>query len=850
MISKRVKMSIGIAVCLGLVFSVLACAFPISSSAEVTQNTMVSGNKRFLTTQDGEPFFYLADTAWELFHRSNKGDADTYLTNRATKGFNTIQAVLLAEMDGLNTANAYGYKPLTNNNPETPAVVAGADNDYWDHCDYIVNKADELGLYLALLPTWGDKVDLLWGVGPVVFTSEARAYSYGRFVGDRYKTQKNIIWTLGGDRGPNAEWVWNAMAEGIADGTNGVNSRDGYADYSTTTMTYHAMGGRSSSESFQNSAWLDFNSYQSGHGATNLNSIYSFAQSDYTKIPTKPVINTEPNYENHPINWNPSNGYFNDYDVRKSFYWSVFAGGAGYTYGCQSIWQMYAPGRSPVSSPKDYWYNELNLPGAAQAGIGKNLMLSRPYFSRVPDNSMIAGTGSGGDYITATRDSGGNYAFIYFPKETISKTIYTTNLAGGTINAWWYSPRDGKCYDQNGNQTTAPFSTFPKQNMTFDPPGANASLDWILVLDNAAMDYLTPGTGVAVNPTTKEGETTPTTTTTIGQNGFVKGINCNGGSVTIEGNAWQSYPSAINSGFSDGGASAGFDAEAWSPAPPDSEYQDMLNSVLYKGGADLKVSQSLSNGTYQVYLWAVENYTSNFRKYDVVMEGVTKAVGVGEMALGTWTKYGPYTVTITDGLLNIDLVRIKGDPLLCGLSIYATDRMTASTTTPTTPAPPQTTSTITTQSTTSVVTTTATPYTNPYLTGNGYLWGLDHRNNTVSGFTSSFGAQPSVSFMITDTGGKTITSARIGTGAMVKLSVNGSLTEQFTVILYGDTDGDGLITVIDLLKMKKHVLSLKSLTGSGLLAGNADRCPDGTVDVIDILATKKHLLKIKSIHQS
>ena len=80
----------------------------------------VSDNRRFLVTADGAPFFYLGDTAWELFHRLNREDATLYLENRATKGFNVIQAAVLAELEGLTTPNPYGALPLHALDPERP----------------------------------------------------------------------------------------------------------------------------------------------------------------------------------------------------------------------------------------------------------------------------------------------------------------------------------------------------------------------------------------------------------------------------------------------------------------------------------------------------------------------------------------------------------------------------------------------------------------------------------------------------------------------------------------------------------------------------------------------------------
>jgi hypothetical protein len=111
----------------------------------------VSENKRFLVTADGKPFFYLADTAWELFHRLDREQATKYLKARAAQGFNVVQAVALAEFDGLTEPNPYGHKPLTDNDPTKP------NEKYFEHVDWVINKASESGLYTVLLPTWGDK---------------------------------------------------------------------------------------------------------------------------------------------------------------------------------------------------------------------------------------------------------------------------------------------------------------------------------------------------------------------------------------------------------------------------------------------------------------------------------------------------------------------------------------------------------------------------------------------------------------------------------------------------------------------------------------------------------------------
>ena len=135
------------------------------------QTLKVSDNKRFLVHEDGKPFFFLGDTAWELFHRLDDKEAEHYLSTRARQGYNVIQAVGLAEFGGLTAPNANGDLPLHNNDPAKP------NDAYFKHVDRLTKMANDKGLYMAMLPTWGDKVNKKWGIGPEIFTPEnARAY--------------------------------------------------------------------------------------------------------------------------------------------------------------------------------------------------------------------------------------------------------------------------------------------------------------------------------------------------------------------------------------------------------------------------------------------------------------------------------------------------------------------------------------------------------------------------------------------------------------------------------------------------------------------------------------------------
>jgi uncharacterized protein DUF4038 len=185
----------------------------------------VSKNCHFLVTESGQPFFWLGDTAWELFHRLNPGEAEYYLDVRRSQGFNVIQAVILAETDGLHTPNVNGHLPLNGDDPTRP------NEEYFRYVDEIIHLAASMELYIGLLPTWGDKVHTkLWGIGPLIFNTE-NAYVYGRFLGTRYRNDSNILWILGGDRPADGyEDLWDAMACGIIDGL-------GYRPFSHTTRS-------------------------------------------------------------------------------------------------------------------------------------------------------------------------------------------------------------------------------------------------------------------------------------------------------------------------------------------------------------------------------------------------------------------------------------------------------------------------------------------------------------------------------------------------------------------------------------------------------------------------------------
>ena len=237
-------------------------------SEEPMAKLRVHSNQHLLADEMGSPFFWLGDTAWEMIHRLDRDQVVRYLDTRQKQHFNVIQTVILAEFDGLNTPNAYGHTPLIENDPMRPNVQSSDSNDFWKHVDFVVDHAAKRGMRVALLPTWGEWVTPRFAK-PAIFQTPSQGYQYGRFLGDRYRDRTNIVWVLGGDRpgdeAPYGRSVWQAMAEGIADGTNGESRQDGNANWSTTLISYHSM--TSSSKWFHQEPWIDFHMWGTYHSS-------------------------------------------------------------------------------------------------------------------------------------------------------------------------------------------------------------------------------------------------------------------------------------------------------------------------------------------------------------------------------------------------------------------------------------------------------------------------------------------------------------------------------------------------------------------------------------------------------
>ena len=476
-----------------LVFAALA--LPLHLHAQELAPLRVDSSGRFLQTSDGAPFFPSVDTAWKLAYGLDRSEVAHYLDTRRAQGFNTV-ALVAFDMDA-PLPNVYGDEAFRRDgatwDPARPRTTPGNDPadsaayDHWDHLDYVIDAAAERDLRVILLPAWG-----LWTVGSYdnadtskVIFDEANAYAYGRWLGARYGSRSHVIWMLGGDRAAvygerDYRPVFRALAEGLADGTNGEGAYDGRADYASTLISFHPQKQHpNSSVWLHGDDWLDFNSVQAHTQTQN-----AALALDYGLRPTKPTWLFEGRYERAPKDgFEPK-----DWDaaaVRHQAYQTVLGGGFGHTYGHANVWRF-----------GEGWRDDLRDPGAEDMRHLLTLMdVLKPeeQAERVPDQRLIVGDVGAtdrvhSDRIQAARGQRGTYALVYTANGR-DVTLDLGRLADGGLSAYWFNPREGTWHaGGEAHEARTPFAEGVQAGpgtdvRTFDPPGEpGRGNDWVLVL--------------------------------------------------------------------------------------------------------------------------------------------------------------------------------------------------------------------------------------------------------------------------------------------------------------------------------------------------------------------------------
>jgi hypothetical protein len=153
---------------------------------------------------------------------------------------------------------------------------------------------------------------------------------------------------------------------------------------------------------------------------------------------------------------------------------------------------MFDPKRGkPINNPLMSWRDAINQPGAAQMQYGRALIESRPFLTRIPDDSIIVTDrvptsvpGAGRYHFAATRDESRSYAMIYAPVGR-KFSVHMDKITGAQVKAWWFNPRDGSAKEIGVFEN--------KGEREFTPPNYGEMIDWVLVLDDSSRNFPPPG---------------------------------------------------------------------------------------------------------------------------------------------------------------------------------------------------------------------------------------------------------------------------------------------------------------------------------------------------------------------
>lgn len=377
----------------------------------------ISDNKKNIL-KDGAPFFYLADTCWSAFTNITDEEWDFYLYKRKAQGFNTIQINILPQWDA--SVTDLDYKPFVENDPHR------LNDAYFAHARNMCETAKREGFELALVVLWSNYVPGTWAskMFPGGILPFDCLENYVRKVHETF-TDLEPLYIISGDTDfPEEETTRYYVHVGQI-------LREFAPDCLFTTH----IKGRYSEIPKELYTMLDLCFYQSGHNAKDLSMPYALSETMQEKYPGKPLINSEPCYEQMGYSGNMY-GRWARRDVRRAAWVSVLSGAcAGITYGAAGIysWHKVKKGFHTLlgegfDMPKS-WEEAMAFPGAWDYGYLKMLLEELNAYALIPKQELLEnGTGD-----IRVGQAGEHLLLVYVPSNT--KVRLAADLSGWDIRA-------------------------------------------------------------------------------------------------------------------------------------------------------------------------------------------------------------------------------------------------------------------------------------------------------------------------------------------------------------------------------------------------------------------------------
>lgn len=333
--------------------------------------------------KNGNPFFYLADTCWSAFTNITLEEWEYYLNLRKYQGFNVIQINILPQWDASgNDLNCY---PLPTDDGKTFEFTT-FNQEYFNRARYMCEMAKEKGFELALVVLWCNYVPNTWA--SKMFNNNIMPYDFiSNYIKKVHETfsDLNPIYVISGDTDLDTEETKEYYLKASKE----------LRDLAPNSLQTLHIKGRLDVIPKEFIDFIDFYMYQSGHNAENPAMPYLLAESFYTKYPIKPIINSEPCYEQMGYSRNMY-GLFYQFDVRRAAWMSILSGAcAGVTYGAHGIYSWHKIGKAFGSglgegfdSP-NAWNDAIKYPGAWDYGYIKYMLDIYDIHELVPINKIL-----------------------------------------------------------------------------------------------------------------------------------------------------------------------------------------------------------------------------------------------------------------------------------------------------------------------------------------------------------------------------------------------------------------------------------------------------------------------------
>ena len=384
----------------------------------------VSANGRYLTWQSDEPFYYVADTPWQLLASLDIDETREYIDIRAAQGFTALQLVATpwsfddtaAHWDfegetGQARTNAQNEAPFFDSEGKPPKTNADIRFDrpndaYWRHVDDVLDYLAGKGMAAYFIPLWASNFSRHF--------SEDDHYRIGATVGERYRTQANLVWALGGDEARVSVAKYRRLYRGLRDA--GI----------TQLVTMHPRAGRSSADHLAQE--LDFHSIQERRDVA---SMVRRLEADYQRAPAKPTFLCETWYEH-----DRDGGVFGIHRTGTSaafraHYWAArLHGGFGEGYGGWTIWLNL-----------DRWRTDIKRPGAvAIATHMQRILATTDWHNLAPDREhAVFGVQA---HVHAAISEATKIAVAYFESDVA--VVIDPRWFGEVAGMVWYDPADGR----------------------------------------------------------------------------------------------------------------------------------------------------------------------------------------------------------------------------------------------------------------------------------------------------------------------------------------------------------------------------------------------------------------------